>query len=266
METLTRKQFNELVKELGLWNKILNEWVSGSIFDGRNSRYKKQENIKRTKNEARGYCAIVTSITGATGGNCWNDDTPEPFSTKPDSFVDPIVKLCERVCPDISLVNFHKLQNRLFKNDFEYYENEYYGNYTEKSGYYFNWDQVYQALLDLELIQEPEKTAILVGGLPCSGKTTLAKEQYKEFHLIDDPKKWSDISRHLRKKKIIIADPALSFKKDREELREKLEERGYFVEEHVIKEKKNVLKARAKKRTDAKAEVLNFIRDYQVEL
>ncbi len=72
------------------------------------------------------------------------------------------------------------------------------------------------------------KRAILIVGLPGSGKTFLGKRfETKGFYLIDDPKDLSFLS--LNKNKIVIADPHLCSEKNRTIAIDKLKKLGYHV-------------------------------------
>lgn len=143
------------------------------------------------------------------------------------------------------------------------YEREYYGNSTTYSGYYYNILNTYKVLIAHDILQTPKRSAVLIGGLPCSGKTTLAKESYSDHFLIDDPKEWKDIKKHLRKNKIVITDPYLSFKKNREDAITKLESSGYHVTVELLDVPKQTLKARAKKMD--RMDRIEFIKSFKLE-
>ena len=106
------------------------------------------------------------------------------------------------------------------------------------------------------------KRVYLVEGVPGSGKTTLAKSVYSDYFLIDDPRDPEEISQHFDKDKIVITDPHLSFKQNRETLTAKLREAGFPVHEIVLEERKDVLRARAKK--ENKLDRIEFINQYKV--
>lgn len=263
---MTKKQFNQKVKDLGFWNE--SSHYIYNLFKPSYFSFKKEEKLKEKKiRESRGYYIIVESITGMEGGNCWNDDEPRPFSYDPDEWSDPIIKILEEVCPDISLIKYKKLTESINKKDFDHHEKEYYGNSTTYRGFYYDWCDVYNCLIDAGIFSAPEqhRHAVIIGGLPCSGKTTLAKEEYGDFFLIDDPVNKEEITNNFDKDKIVITHPQLSFKKDRGELKQILKAENYEIEEVVLKVNKNTLKSRAKKRTGEKSKVLDFIQQNQVE-
>ena len=151
----------------------------------------------------------------------------------------------------------------MLKN-FYYRISEYYGNYAEYSGQYCTFLDIYNFLLEQEIIDQPKKHAILIGGLPCSGKTTLAKELYPNHFLIDDPLDISNIEKTLQKHNhVVVTDPHFSFKESRAIARDILEKKDFFVEDIILKVSKNILRSRAK--ADNKEDRLEFIKLFNVE-
>ena len=111
----------------------------------------------------------------------------------------------------------------------------------------------------------PIKEAILIGGLPCSGKTTLATRKYSDYYLIDDPTNFvENVEPHMNRDRIVITDPHFSFKGTRELVKGILEKHGYVVTVEVLVVDKDTLFRRASKRSGK--ECIDFILNFNVEL
>lgn len=109
------------------------------------------------------------------------------------------------------------------------------------------------------------KKCILVGGLPFSGKTTLAKEEYSDYFLVDDPRNFvDDVCPHSDEPKLIITDPHLSNKSNRLTAIESLIDLGYEVEVILLDVDKEVLLQRWED-SGRSRDVENFIRHYYIE-
>lgn len=79
------------------------------------------------------------------------------------------------------------------------------------------------------------KHAILICGLPGSGKSTYAFKRASQINdavVIDDPKTWNAVVVHIDKceKCIILTDPYLCIEKYRQEATHRFESHGYNVE------------------------------------
>lgn len=147
---LSKKQFNQKVKDLGLWNE--SSHYIYDLFEPTYFSFNKEDRVEEKKlKESRGYYVIVESITGKDGGNCWNNDNPTPFSRTPNKWSDPIIKILEELCPDISFIKYTRLLESIEKKDFEEYKPEYYGNSTTYRGFYYDWCDVYKCLVDHEI-------------------------------------------------------------------------------------------------------------------
>lgn len=107
------------------------------------------------------------------------------------------------------------------------------------------------------------KIAVIIGGLPLSGKTTFAKTVYSDFYLIDDPRDLEKDVLSKLKDKTVITCPHLSFRKNRENLRNMLVERGYKVYEHVLDVNKYILQQRAKE--EGREGRMEFIKNFNIE-
>lgn len=73
------------------------------------------------------------------------------------------------------------------------------------------------------------KVAVLIIGLPGSGKTHYLCEHMSGYTIIDDPKLKQDITQHFQHDKLAIADPNLCFERVRTNALKMLEAAGYDV-------------------------------------
>lgn len=255
--------FKKLCGKLGL----LNTFSSYAGYDNKtpiNSWYDRDLQKKREKDlNGKGWYGYVQCHHGTEGGNCWGGEANESFSypsKEDDAFLE---LLLEELAPNITLLQFKKLARDLKKHDFEVGERCYYGNSSQYSGHYYILQEVFLALIEHGVIIKAKKEAVLIGGLPCAGKTTLAKEEYGDYFLIDDPATWADVKKHLKKKRIVIADPYLSFKEKREDATKKLTEAGFDVSVVTLKVNKHTLKKRA--REMGREDKIPFIRDFNLQ-
>lgn len=208
-----------------------------------------------------GGIAIITSESGRSGGNCYGDEA-QSFDRDLDYEDNFLSSLMLSIDPDISFLRYQKIESEIGRQDYYNTESEYYGNYTKQYGYQYIYSDVYNVLRENDVIL-PAREAVIVGGLPCSGKTTLAKTKYSGYFLIDDPKNLDkDIRRHFKKNQIVIADPHLSFFENRMTLRKLLEKNDYFVTEEILKVNKRTLLSRAKQL--GKIDRLSFIKNFKV--
>ena len=70
------------------------------------------------------------STGGASGGNCWNDNPPQAYSSdEPIPEFEELDAYLTEHCPKITFLQFRRLEKELVKS-MDYTEHEYYGNYT----------------------------------------------------------------------------------------------------------------------------------------
>lgn len=95
------------------------------------------------------------------------------------------------------------------------------------------------------------KRAILIVGLPGSGKTFLGKRfESKGFYLIDDPKDLGFL--RCSKDKIVIADPHLCCERNRIRAVDKLKSLGYHVKVLYFENRPDKCKKLIKHRNDGR--------------
>jgi len=67
---------------------------------------------------------------GMTGGSCWNDEEPHPYSNDPpDDRLEVLSLTLEKLMPNISYLQYKKISKLIHNN--EETEREYYGNSTD---------------------------------------------------------------------------------------------------------------------------------------
>ena len=79
---------------------------------------------------------------GYSGGSCWDDSNPQPYSSDiPNDHMKVLDLVLAEICPNISYLNYKKIQSIVHDN--EETEYEYYGNSTD-------WKVEYIILSELE--------------------------------------------------------------------------------------------------------------------
>lgn len=108
--------------------------------------------------------------------------------------------------------------------------------------------------------------AILIGGIPGSGKTTLALQLKQQHILIDDPISFNcDVAPHLGKD-LIITDPHLSSSDLRQLAKEKLLKEGYTVFEILLLTSIDLCWERVKSRDDERNITLKELNYFHARL
>lgn len=76
---------------------------------------------------------VEWSTGGTSGGSCWDDSNPQPYSTDnaPEELTD-LDRILEKYWPEISFLQYRVLAAKLVKGG-SYTEYEYYGNSTNRS-------------------------------------------------------------------------------------------------------------------------------------
>jgi len=133
---MTRKEFQEIVHELA--GRLL---LSGY---GKKAKWADLEEL-----------SVKWSTGGQSGGNCWDTDDDirhYPESGEPEPEFEDLDNLLLEVAPQLSFLHYKKLM-RLFKIN-NYRDNDYYGNYTDYATKSIKIDDIWQFLIDHDLIEE----------------------------------------------------------------------------------------------------------------
>ena len=90
---------------------------------------------------------------GANGGNCWGDEAEHYTGSSASYTYDIIFDLYELIAPNISFVDARSIaKNSLtIKEESNY---EYYGNYSERELFTYNFENVLNQLINLGYIEE----------------------------------------------------------------------------------------------------------------
>lgn len=94
---------------------------------------------------------IMTSrhIGGMSGGSCWGDEA-QPYQENEEFKHDILLMLLDRICPNITLLQYKKLGK--FRELSPYTSYEYYGNHTTYEIEIYSLKQVYDTRVSLEAI------------------------------------------------------------------------------------------------------------------
>lgn len=103
--------------------------LSGKVFTEYHSEAKWLLDKDWEKEKEAFFIASSTELGGVSGGSCWDDSNPRPYTSSgihQNLNIDPIL---EKFCPNISYLAAKSLYLSVVK-DTEYTEREYYGNHT----------------------------------------------------------------------------------------------------------------------------------------
>jgi hypothetical protein len=82
---------------------------------------------------------------GYSGGNCWDDTKPQPYTVadRDDDFTS-LVDCLEEVAPQVTFIQFRKIESLVEKTEHGY--TEYYGNSTDYMVEYIHLDVLWDVL------------------------------------------------------------------------------------------------------------------------
>src|ERR1017187_5281358 len=118
------KEFLEICKEINSdfpGQGSFELTYDGGYEDGNNWRER-----KKVTDNPRLY--VQWSTGGKEGGNCWNNDEPQHYTSdnSPED-LQILDSVLEKICPTITFLQYKNLYNTVTKHD-TYTESEYYGN------------------------------------------------------------------------------------------------------------------------------------------
>lgn len=93
-------------------------------------------------------------IGGVGGGSCWDTGDTDPhyaISGEPEPEFHLLDEILEEACPQISFIQYKRICSQVIKTN-EYTENEYYGNYTDYAVKWFDLRELYDALVERDLL------------------------------------------------------------------------------------------------------------------
>ena len=103
--------------------------------------------------DSEGKFTSDTWSGGGTWGNCWGD-SGSIGSSEPEDF-DEFDELLENVCPNISFLQYKKIKSDCVELDY-YVDYDYYGGSETRNFYVCDVENLYNTLVDLNLINEDE--------------------------------------------------------------------------------------------------------------
>lgn len=103
--------------------------------------------------DSEGKFTSDTWSGGGTWGNCWGD-SGSISPSEPEDF-DEFDELLENVCPNISFLQYKKIKSDCVELDY-YNDYDYYGGSETRNFYVCDVENLYNTLVDLNLINEDE--------------------------------------------------------------------------------------------------------------
>ena len=98
-----------------------------------------------------GYLKKEWCIGGITGGSCWGGEPDTAVIGEPEPEFTELDELLEALCPSISFLQYKNLCSRLIKTS-DYRSSDYYGNYTKYATKKIDLGELYNYLVEKELI------------------------------------------------------------------------------------------------------------------
>jgi hypothetical protein len=116
-------------------------------------KYKTFEEFKEAALEVAPWCENKVEWTtgGRTGGSCWDEGEPTYYgvSTEEEPDDEDLDNILQVVIPDLTYLEYRKLNRADIYERGERTQNEYYGNYYEYSWRQLNLKNLYKALVDI---------------------------------------------------------------------------------------------------------------------
>lgn len=102
--------------------------------------------------EAWTYCFQTSWISGGvSGGSCWGNDELYSRGSDPETELDSFNDFLTEYFPNITFLQYKKFNKHIKTSDRTV--NEYYGNSTEYTRKYINFNDVWDVLVELKLIK-----------------------------------------------------------------------------------------------------------------
>lgn len=101
---------------------------------------------------SRHFVWMTHETGGVSGGSCWDSSDPQPYhNSDPMPAFNELYLVLERVVPNITFIQGKVLESTLVK-DTDYTDHEYYGNCTEYQIKYISLVDLYNYLVEKEMI------------------------------------------------------------------------------------------------------------------
>ncbi len=106
------------------------------------------------KNMAKPRLEVTWTTGGGTGGNCYDNATPEsyPVDAEEEPEFQDLDRMLEQICPGITYLQYRKL-GPLMKSE-DHREHQYYGNYYDRRTKFVEALDLYGKLVELGFIEE----------------------------------------------------------------------------------------------------------------
>lgn len=150
METMSAEEFASRVDEI-----LVDANLAGQRWEQPlpGTRRRWDPDVREPK--AANGLLVQWSTGGAQGGNCWNNDGAQSYTTGngPEELTSLEVVI-EKLFPDMTHRTFRQLERLVEAGN--YSEREYYGNHTNYQFRFVSLDKVYRFLVEQGLIVGPE--------------------------------------------------------------------------------------------------------------
>lgn len=132
---MTRNEFQQIVHEIcGL-----------EFFPSDSYSYSGKDGLRKT-------ISVKWEIGGYSGGSCWDDSNPQPYTTDNlEPKFDEFNAILREVCPNISHLNYLELESLIKYSNYTYAE--YYGNCTKYKVKSIDVDYLWCKLFDLGCLE-----------------------------------------------------------------------------------------------------------------
>jgi hypothetical protein len=158
---MTEKEFLEIAKEHATiyYTKQRDTWHSPDFCLRRDIKPRKGKRAEDNPEPSLKHCSLndylyVEWVSGGiSGGSCWDDSSENHYAIdpSPEKELNDLDAILTTICPNLTFLQYKRLAGKVIKQDSRT-ENEYYGNSTVYSYKYVKLKDLYDALIEIELM------------------------------------------------------------------------------------------------------------------